>query len=106
MAISPYTSRLLFLTHFSPLPYISASFSPRIIISNFARQDFRFMKYHSFEQYHILFPVIRIQAGDPCPKGSFPCGNITDVCVEQRHQCDGTADCENSADEDYFLCRE
>ncbi|GFT88342.1 transposable element Tcb2 transposase [Trichonephila clavipes] len=34
----------------------------------------------------------------PCPTGYFPC-NTSDVCVEQRMNCDSNADCPDSSDE-------
>ncbi|GBM02555.1 hypothetical protein AVEN_178487-1 [Araneus ventricosus] len=34
----------------------------------------------------------------PCPTGYFPC-NTSDVCVEQRKNCDGHSDCPDSSDE-------
>ncbi|KAM6400708.1 relaxin receptor 1 isoform 4-T4 [Pluvialis apricaria] len=38
-------------------------------------------------------------AGDTCPLGYFPCGNIT-KCLPQQLHCNGEDDCGNRADED------
>ncbi|OBS66739.1 hypothetical protein A6R68_04721, partial [Neotoma lepida] len=35
----------------------------------------------------------------PCPKGYFPCGNLT-KCLPRAFHCDGVDDCGNGADED------
>ncbi|KAG5284714.1 hypothetical protein AALO_G00029680 [Alosa alosa] len=39
-------------------------------------------------------------AGQVCPLGQFPCGNLS-VCLPQVLQCNGHKDCLNGADEDY-----
>lgn len=49
----------------------------------------------------VLFLTIELNgiAGDfTCPKGEFPCNNLT-RCVAQRDQCNGVDDCGNNADE-------
>ena len=41
-----------------------------------------------------------------CPKGTFPCGGNSSLCIEQHKQCDDRRDCPNGEDEAYENCGE
>ncbi|XP_077608757.1 relaxin receptor 2 [Crocuta crocuta] len=55
---------------------------------------------HYFLLFHIDFALTKGSTITPlCPKGYFPCGNLT-KCLPRAFHCDGVDDCGNQADED------
>lgn len=50
--------------------------------------------------FHVDFALADSSMVAPlCPKGYFPCGNLT-KCLPRAFHCDGVDDCGNGADED------
>lgn len=50
--------------------------------------------------FHVDFTLADSSMVAPlCPKGYFPCGNLT-KCLPRAFHCDGVDDCGNGADED------
>ena len=48
--------------------------------------------------------VVAIQEEEDCPRGLFPCGNLTDLCLEAKYWCDKIHHCPNKEDELFKYC--
>lgn len=51
----------------------------------------------------ILFGVIELSFLGGCPEGYFSCGK-SNICIIQKHICDGHKDCPNADDEEPMYC--